>query len=151
MATYYLDTSAFVKLFVEEEGTDRMLKLLSDADSSFAVLNLTRVELRSALRRRERAGDISEADLRTVDSQLPGILATRFVFQPAGDSVLEHALALIDDYALRAYDALQLAGCMAAARSMPNPIFVCADRGLLDAARQEGFEVLNPEQAVSSD
>ena len=122
MATYYLDTSAFVKLFVQEEGTEQMLKLLSDADSSFVALNLTRVELRSALRRRERAGDISDADLRSFDSQLPGILAARFVFQPVSDQVLEYALAFVDDYALRAYDALQLAGCRMASRSMPNPV-----------------------------
>ena len=80
MAAYYLDTSAFVKLFVEEEGTDQMLKLLSAPDNSFVLLSLARVEFRSALRRRQRAGDISEDALREVDSQLPRILATRFIF-----------------------------------------------------------------------
>ena len=144
MAAYYLDTSAFVKLFVEEEGTDQMLKLLSGTDNSFVLLSLARVEFRSALRRRQRDGDISEDALREVDSQLPRILATRFIFQPVNDQVLEYAIALIDDYPLRAYDAVQLAGCQSMARSVPNPIFVCADRALLDAAQEEGFDVLDP-------
>ena len=146
MSTYYLDSSALVKLFVEEQGTDHMLKLLSIADNRFALLSLARVELRSSLRRRARAGDISETDLRAIDSHLETLFATRFVFQPVSDQVLEYAIALIEDYPLRAYDAVQLAGCRALSRSALNPVFVCSDLALLDAAKKEGFDVLNPEQ-----
>ena len=49
MAAYFLDTSAFVKLFVEEEGTDQMLKLLSVPDNSFVLLSLALAEIKSQL------------------------------------------------------------------------------------------------------
>ena len=59
MAFYFLDTSALVKLYVQEPGTDRLLPLISDRpDNRFAVLAASVVEMRSAIRRRQRAGDI---------------------------------------------------------------------------------------------
>ncbi len=49
MALYYLETSALVKLYVREPGTDRMLRLASrTANHRLAVLALTQVEFRCA-------------------------------------------------------------------------------------------------------
>ena len=60
MALYYLDTSALVKLYVRESGTLQMLDLIADPEAHrFAILSLARAELYSAIRRRERAGEIS--------------------------------------------------------------------------------------------
>ncbi len=148
MAAYYLDTSAFVKLFVNEQGTDTMLKMLSDENNNFVLLSITRVEFRSALRRRERDGDISAADFRAIETHLAKNLAARFVFQPVSDQVLEYALSLLDTHPLRAYDAVQLAGCQTLSQFAQSPVFVCSDKELLDAAKTEGFEVVNPEQAA---
>ena len=62
MALYYLDTSALVKLYVREAGTEQLLRLASRrANHRFAVLTITQVEFRSAIRKRERAGDIDNS------------------------------------------------------------------------------------------
>jgi len=56
MAVYYLDTSALVKLYVQELGTDVVLSLTGDLEEDrLAILDLARVEFRAAVRRRERA------------------------------------------------------------------------------------------------
>jgi predicted nucleic acid-binding protein len=62
------------------------------------------------------------------------------------NAVLDGALEIIDRYALRAYDAIQLAGCLAlkTAADKESPTFVCSDQQLLDAARSELLPVLDP-------
>ena len=68
-----------------------------------------------------------------------------FLMQPSTSAVIEEAARLIDRHPLRAYDALQLAGCLVASESMPEPVtFVCADTRLCDAAASEGLTTLNP-------
>ena len=71
MPVYYLDTSALVKLYVQEQGSERVIELAKSLDSDpLAMLELTRVEFRAALRRRERAGDLSSSDAKSILDQL---------------------------------------------------------------------------------
>jgi hypothetical protein len=68
------------------------------------------------------------------------------VQEPLNPAVLEAARQLVDRTELRWPDALQL-GAAIVAREMfqgTEIIFVSASQGLLDAARTEGFNVLDP-------
>jgi hypothetical protein len=69
----------------------------------------------------------------------------RFLTQSVSDLVLDSACDLIERYPLRAYDALQLAGCLVL-KSVASeaPVFACADRQLLAAAETEGLAWLDP-------
>jgi hypothetical protein len=62
------------------------------------------------------------------------------------DFTLDVASALVDRHALRAYDAVQLAGYVALRGSTGTevPVFVCSDHALLEAARLEGIPILDP-------
>ena len=142
----YLDTSALIKLYVEEEGTEQVVEATQDAaDGRVIIVDLTPLEARSAIRRREREGDISAADADQVLRQIENDCSMTFLMQPSTSAVMEEAARLIDRHPLRAYDALQLAGCLVVRDGMPGPVtFVCADSRLCDAARQEGLEALNP-------
>ncbi len=73
-------------------------------------------------------------------------LESKFLRQAINDSVLEAALRLIDHYPLRAYDAVQLAGCLIlrAAAGADSPVFLTADLEQLHAAEAEGLVALNP-------
>jgi predicted nucleic acid-binding protein len=147
LALYYLETSALVKLYVQEPGTDRLLELVSSsAENRFAVLAISAVEVRSAIRRRERVGDIDSKIAGLILDRLRQHLEARFLRQALNDTVLDGALEMIDRYALRAYDAIQLAGCLAlkTVAGTDSPTFVCSDRQLLDAARSELLSVLDP-------
>lgn len=147
MSAYYLDTSALVKLYVQEPGTARLLRLASDSDENrIIVLALSAVEVRSAIRRRQRAGDIAQDIASLILDALQRHFESRFIRQPLNDTVLDIALEMVDRYALRAYDAIQLAGCLAFKITTGNevPTFVCADQQLLAAARSELLPVLDP-------
>jgi uncharacterized protein len=147
LALYYLDTSALVKLYVQEPGTDRLLRLAGDlAGTRLAVLSLSPVEARSAIRRRERAGDIDSQTASLVLDRLRRHMETVFIRQVVDDIVLDGAMEIIDRYTLRAYDAIQLAGCLAlkATSGADFPTFVCSDQQLLAAARSELLPILDP-------
>ncbi len=146
MAFYFLDTSALVKLYVEEPGTDRLLPLVDNhLENRFAVLTISAVEIRSAIRRRQRAGDLDDSAATAILESVQAHLETRFMRQAINDTVIDAALEMIDRYALRAYDAVQLAGCLVlCAMTAEAFTFVCADHRLLGAARSEQLTVLNP-------
>jgi len=148
VALLYLDTSALVKLYVQEPGTERMLALAHpDAGNRLAIVSLARLEFRAAVRRRAKLGDLDAA---AADGLIRGFvehLASVFQVQPVNDAVLDEAAGVIDRYTLRAYDAMQLGGCLALRSTVGEDIevvFVCADDALVEAARIEGITVINP-------
>ena len=149
MALYYLETSALVKLYVYEPGTDLLVDLTNGPGHRFAIMSLAQVEFRAAIRRRQRSGEIprSSADelIEAFRQHSEGI----FLIQPLSDSLLEVAFALIDGYALKGYDAMQLGGhlLLRSISGADEPIFVCADKALLSAAQNEGCIVLDPSAA----
>jgi len=146
LAVYYLDTSALVKLYVQEAGTERMLRLANPSGGhTLAILGLTRIEFRAAVRKRERAGDVARDTADQLITSMEGHLASIYLVQPLTDLVVEEAAALLDRHALRAYDAVQLAGCaLLRARMGEQATFVCSDRKLAKAAQDEGMAVLDP-------
>ncbi len=147
MAFYFLETSALVKLYVRESGTERVLALANrTTENRLAILALTQAELRSAVRRRERNGEIPPLVATQLLETFKRHLETRFVSQMINDFILDVASALVDRHALRAYDAVQLAGYVALRGSTGTevPVFVCSDHALLEAARLEGIPILDP-------
>lgn len=146
MDNVYLDTSALVKLYIQETGTAQVLAAVEAAESAQVIVtDFSRVESRSAVRRRERASDVSGTEANQILKQIERDVSSFFLVQPTSSAVLEEALRLIDRHPLRAYDALQLAGCLVVRDSLPGPVtFVCADAQLCQAAKQEGLTTLNP-------
>ena len=97
MALYYLETSALVKLYVREQGTDRLLELAARANENrLAILALARVEFRSAVRRRERNGEIAARIAVQLLELFQKHLEARFLTQPINDFVLDMADGLVD-------------------------------------------------------
>ena len=146
MSVYYLDTSALVKFYVREPGTERMLRLADPAGGhTFAVLGLARVEFRAAVRLRERTGDVTREVADRLIHSLDDHLGNTYLIQPITDLVIGEAVALLDRHILRAYDAVQLAGfILLRARLGRQATFVCSDRQLLKAAEDEGLTTLDP-------
>jgi uncharacterized protein len=147
LALYYLETSALVKLYVREPGTERLLDLAERSSSNrLVILSLARIELNSAVRRRERNGEIPSFLANELLNSFKRHIESRFITQIVTDFVLDTAAALIDRHALRAFDAIQLAGYLALKTSSGTdvPVFVCADKDLLLAAKQEGASAIDP-------
>jgi predicted nucleic acid-binding protein len=73
------------------------------------ILQVTAVEVTSAVIRRLRGGTVSAMDATTVLRQFRQDLATEYQGIEVPPALLSAAVALVEMYGLRAYDALQLA------------------------------------------
>jgi predicted nucleic acid-binding protein len=146
LATYYFDTSALVKLYIEEVGSPLVLALTRKMWSDkLAVLDLARLEARAAIRKRERMGDVSAEASSELLASLDEDLSEVFLIQAISPDVVGEAIRLLDLYPLKAYDALQLAGCVVLATTVASPTLVTADRQMLAAATGESIAVIDPE------
>ena len=146
MASYYFDTSALIKLYIEEQGTEEVLRLVGGPiPHDLAIVGLTVLECRSAIRRRERSGDISNLVADQAINRIEDDALSRYFVEPLTETVFSEAKRLMDTRPLKTLDALQLAGCLRIRSSLPAPLtFVCADSRLCDAAILEGVATLNP-------
>jgi uncharacterized protein len=143
---HFLEATAFVKLFVQETGTDALIRLLETVEDNRKLISAsTPLEVYAAIRRRERAGDISAADAAQALESLR-LEAARTVQQPLNPAVLEAARLLIDRTVLRWPEALQLAVALTARDMFRGTaiLFISASPQLLLAARGEGLETLDP-------
>lgn len=146
MSVHYLETSALVKMYFVEHGTDAMLRLFQDhAADQFVVLALTKVEAQSALRRRERAHELPSRIAEEVAYLFANHFENRFASQSVDDAVILRACALTDKYNLTTLDALQLAGFLVISDKHPaeGVDFISADQQLLRAAEREGADVVD--------
>ncbi len=146
MSFYFLEATAFVKLFVQEPGTDALIGLMEQAEDNRKLISAsTPLEIYAALKRRERAGDITPEDAVVALSVLR-LESARMVQQPLNPAVLEAARQLLDRSKLRWTDTLQL-GAAIAARDMfqgTEILFVSSSTHMLEVAESEGFKVLDP-------
>jgi predicted nucleic acid-binding protein len=143
---YFLDTSAVAKLYIREPGTDQMVRLTTGKGNRFVLLAITQVEFRSAVRRRQREGDLDRVEAEALLQDFAMHFDGFFLRQAMSEAVIDTACGLIDNHPLRAYDAVQLAGCLAlrSSNAHEHPTFVCSDNNLLAAAEAEGLLVWNP-------
>jgi predicted nucleic acid-binding protein len=149
---YFLDSTAFVKLFVQEPGTDGLIRLMEATEDNRKLISAgTPLEVYAALKRRERDGGIAPADGEAARAILRAE-AARMVQQPLNPAVLEAARQVLDRHELRSAEALQL-GAAIVAREMfqgMEVVFLSADSRLLRAAVQEHFEVSNGNDGILS-
>ena len=130
----FCDTSALVKLYVIESQADIVRDAASDSEM-ICVSRLAWVELHAALARRGREVPESQPALDAIRNQFQedwphyGVLETT---QP----LVEVAGEFADTFALRAYDAVQLASADRLQKRVDDAvIFACFDRRLRQAAK----------------
>lgn len=134
-----MDTSAVVKLLVQESGSDLSRSSAEDAEAVITS-QLTLVETRSALARMRGAGRITSVQHRATLSELAAFWSDTGVVDVM-EPIVERAASLAEQHALRAYDAMHLASALAVAETA-RPAFGCWDRGLRTAAAQENLELV---------
>lgn len=146
MSCYFLEATAFAKLFVREPGTDALIRLMETVEDNRKLISAsTPLEVYAAVRRRERMGDISAVDAAGA-LEILRLEAARTVQEPLNPAVLECARQLLDRTKLRWPESLQLAAALVS-RDMfhgTEIIFVSSSPQLLEAAKAEGFHVIDP-------
>jgi uncharacterized protein len=144
LALYYLETSALAKLYVREAGTDTMLRLATErSDDRFALLAIAKVELQSAVRRRQRTGDLAKSIADRILSLFELHMEGRYLHLHVNEIVIDTACVLIDRYGLTTMDAIHLSACLSLTLNIGTEpaIFVSADQKLLRAADSEGVQI----------
>lgn len=137
----FWDSSAVVPLLVHEASTAEVRSLLAE-DSSMLAWRFTATEIVSALWRRRRADEISEAGRLGAEAAL-AVLEARWTAVEDADEVDRRARRMLAVHQLRTADALQLGAALAGCDDRPEAIsFVTLDARLAEAARREGFAVL---------
>jgi predicted nucleic acid-binding protein len=138
----FLDTSALVKLYVAEPGSERMREAAARGEPVAAsVLAFAEIHATFARRRREEL---------LVASELEGLLL-RFVDDweklthvAVGAALLRFVPGLCDRHPLRGADALHLASALLLREEGLDVLFACSDRQLLEAAAAEGLATFDP-------
>ncbi len=146
MSRYYFDSSAIVKRYVTEAGSDWVRRCLaSPASLSVVIAEITLVEVVSALSRQERGRSISEAEFRRYESLFLSDLADHEI-TPLDRSTATAAMRYCHRFGLKAYDAVQLGTALAVqdrlrSRGLPPLTFVSSDQDLLAAAATPEFDL----------
>jgi hypothetical protein len=146
VSCYFLESTAFAKLFVQEPGTDALIHLMEAVEDNRKLISASApLEVYAAVRRRERDGGISAEDA-TAALDILRMEAARMVQQPLNPAVLEAARQLLDRTSLRWPDTLQLAAALVSREMFQGTeiVFVSASPQLLEAAKAEGFRTLDP-------
>ncbi len=132
----FFDTSAFVKRYIEEPGTDKVIEICRQADDLvLSVICLP--EMISTLNRLVREGKLSSHDYqRTRDLILTEIQDTEVCY--VTPDVITRTIKCLENSPLRAMDALHL-GC---ALLVEPDLFVSSDQRQIEAARREGLSVI---------
>ena len=140
----YFDTSALVKRYIQERGSEQVRALLRRND--FLSSAITPVEIVSALCRRRREGDIS-ADVLAALLRRMSSDRRQWRLVEVGSDVLERAQELLRGATpMRALDAIQVASLVTfqTAAAMKIPI-ITADSRQREAATQLGIDVISIE------
>ena len=142
MTFLYLDTSALLKRYVAEAGSDEVIAALSRADAVVTSL-VTSAEVAAAIAKAVRRG--------VPDDEGGQRAHTRFLHEwpdfwrmPVTDALVARADTLAWDHGPRAYDAIQLAAALTCKETISvlgaDTRFGTFDRQLRDAAIGVGLD-----------
>jgi len=138
----FWDASAIVPLLVAESAT-RSLQALANQDSDLLVWWGSQVECASALARLERGALLDVKGAALAFDRLKQLANGWHEIEPS-ETVRENALRFLRVHPLGVADALQLAAAFLAAERRPSTLeVVTLDERLADAARKEGFELID--------
>lgn len=132
----YLDTSAFLKLFLDEPGSEAVAAAASHA-AHLAASRLVLTEARVALARYERTGRITVKDFHAALESVDAFWDMEVDVLPLTDAVLEEAERQAQISTLRTLDAIHLATAKLARKTLSRSTsmgFLTFDEELRNAA-----------------
>jgi predicted nucleic acid-binding protein len=136
----YVDASALVKRYVAERGSRETGELSAKADV-IATSLITRAEVAAALAKAVRLGIVEPENGRKAQRafarEWPDIAKV-----PVTEAIVSRAEALAWDFALRGYDAVQLASALTWQEAIGTEITLATfDRQLWEAGKKAGIRI----------
>lgn len=136
----YVDTSALVKLYVEEPLSQELSYAVDEAEAVATSL-LAYTEAMAAFARARREVRLSPQEYRRVVDAFEEDWS-RYITVEVTDRLVKTAGHLAASRALRGYDALHLASALTLRERVPSSMmFVAFDRALSAAAKRESLRI----------
>ena len=141
MSIIYLDTSALIKRYIQEQGSDELAEWISSA-TFVGTSTITYAEMSAALAKIERMQWVSAEEASVAWGNfledypfLVNIEVTQTLVVLAGDLAMEHGL--------RGYDAVHLAAALIWQEKMGEAVQIATfDKQLWEAAKKVGLSYL---------
>lgn len=152
MKRYFLDTSALVKHYHQEAGTEVVDQIFNSAERILLISDISIIEFHSALGLKVRTGEIAKDVFKhAIGLFAQDIADTKYQIEPFGDKQKKEAVDLLIKYAyehhIRTLDSMQLSVMKSAAVAIQIESVLCADKRFCEIIRLEGFKVFNPEES----
>ena len=137
----YLDTSALVKLYIEEQGSPEVKAMVNKA-RIVSTSRVAYVEATAAIARKYREGELSQEEHVQVIKDLKQDWDNYFIVE-VSESMAKLGGELTSRHPLRGFDAIHLASALLLRnRTRLEVSFSCFDEPLRAAAEAEGLTVL---------
>jgi len=134
----YLDTSALVKLYIAEPGSQEV-KALVESAQIVSTSRMAYVEARAGLARKFREQDLSREEYARMVGDLEADWGNYFILE-VSESVVKLGGELTDKHPLRGFHALHLASALLLKNRTRSAVsFSCFDERLKAAAQAEGL------------
>lgn len=145
MQNLFFDTSALVKRYYDEPGTETVDRLIENEETKVVVTAITVIEVISAFRRKYNRDDIPE---KVVDELLTAFFdeaLSDFLIVSTEEALFTYSFDLILKDDLRTLDSLQLSSALAVSEEVESLWFVSADQELVSVAENRGLQAVNPD------
>ncbi|RLI78906.1 hypothetical protein DRP07_10620 [Archaeoglobales archaeon] len=150
MRRVYLDTSAYLKEFSQETGSETIFKIFSACEKGEIVIvtsQWTLSESIAAVDRKQRRGEISlderDAVVATVlDKTMKLVRKDSLVLVPVTSQLVKTSWRIILERHVSADDSIHLLSALVTL----SEIFVAADDYLIERAKEEGFDSYDVEE-----
>lgn len=137
----YTDTSALVKYYIHEEGSDAVLDWMLAAES-IGMNIITRAEIAAVFARASRASIRLRSKSESLSIKFKNDWST-YMRLRVDERTIERAEAYAWQFGLRGYDAVHLASAVMWQEASGEPVMLATyDRQLWEAAAQVGLQVL---------
>jgi uncharacterized protein len=139
----YFDSSALIKRYIEEEGSDKVNALLEER-SIAAASRLAYPEILAAITRRHKAGEIEIGDLERIKKAFKDDWMSLAVVE-VHNEVFQFIDGVIAKHALKGADSIHLSTALWLKKATKGDVvFVSSDLELLKAAKSEKLGICNP-------
>jgi uncharacterized protein len=150
LSQVHFDTSAIIKSYCRETGSNWINSLLDPAAGNSVILSdIAMAEFAAAVALKNRVGSLTSVEQQSALGAFITDCNTSYQLVEVSKSIIARAVTLTQKYVLRGYDAVQLATALDtrdyfATLGVTDFIFVTADNNLIIAATAEGLTVENP-------
>jgi len=146
----FFDTSALVKAYIDEPGSDAVRELLRDGNERLVLSDHVAVETLATLAYKRRDQAINSSRYKRARAAFFEDYGREFLLAPVTQEVVHTAMQLAHDHrklGVGSIDLIHIATAMQirAEWSPPSITVACADRSMRLLASAAGFQVFDPE------